>query len=266
MHCYPVTNVEGAMYAKIFSSLWEGTLYGQSDAQLVFIFLLARCDAEGFVNVTLPAIAGPTGMDVERVRAAVELLEAPDANSRTQDQGGCRLERIDADRDWGWQIVNYVKYREMRDEDTIRTQTRERVRRHRERKRTETLGNAPLRHVEVEVEVEGLESKDLASGEAERVVSGPRLIERTEPEGFSEWYEAYPRKVKRPVAARAYRAALRREGAERWIRMMDCTRQWIEFWKEQGTEESYIPHPASFLNGRQYADLPPEGRTDGESG
>lgn len=113
------------MYGKVFASLWDGSLYGQSDPQLVFLFLIARADRKGFVDVGFQAIAGPTGLSLERVRAAVAVLEAPDPQSRTPDLDGARLERIDSHRDWGWRIVNHAHYRELRDEDTRRVQNAE---------------------------------------------------------------------------------------------------------------------------------------------
>ena len=36
----------------------------------------------------------------------------PDPYSRSQDAEGCRLQLLDAHRNWGWKIVNHGKYRE----------------------------------------------------------------------------------------------------------------------------------------------------------
>src|ERR1043166_4650043 len=115
---------EGLVYGKIFDSLWTGSLYGKPDEQLVFIFLCANADPEGFVDVSHAAIAGPTGLSIEAVTAAIEKLEAPDDQSRSQELEGRRLERIDAHRSWGWRIVNYKPYRNLQDPDTRREQNR----------------------------------------------------------------------------------------------------------------------------------------------
>src|SRR3990172_4758342 len=123
--------VEALVYAKVFSSLWCGTLYGKTDAQLVFIFLLAHADADGEVRVVPEAIAGPTGLTLEQVSSALSLLEAPDIESGSPEQSGARLERVgNAAR---WQITNYLKYRGLRDEDQRRKQNRESQQRFREK-------------------------------------------------------------------------------------------------------------------------------------
>ena len=45
------------MYCKLFASLYQGTLRGQSDEILVFTNLLANCDRDGYVDKHFRAIA-----------------------------------------------------------------------------------------------------------------------------------------------------------------------------------------------------------------
>ena len=33
---------------------------------------------------------------------------------------------------------------------------------------------------------------------------------------------------------------------------------WKRHWEEAGTEEQFIPHPATFLNGHRFNDTPPK--------
>lgn len=122
------------MYAKIFKSMFDGTLRGKSDPLLVFVNLLANADKEGFVDRHFRAISDETGIPIDRVEAAVTQLESPDDDSRTQELQGRRLERIDEHRNWGWRIVNYLKYRKMQDEESRRESQRERQRACRARK------------------------------------------------------------------------------------------------------------------------------------
>lgn len=112
------------MYAKVFKSMFDGTLRGRSDALLVFVNLLANSDREGFVDKHFLAISQETGLSVERVVAATLELESSDRQSRSQELEGRRLERMDAHREWGWRIVNYGKYRKLRDEDDRREYNR----------------------------------------------------------------------------------------------------------------------------------------------
>ncbi len=112
------------MYVKLFSSLYQGTLRGRSDEILVFTNLLAHADQHGIVDKHWRAIAEETGLPRERVELAVINLEAPDPESRSPEMDGCRIVRMDQHRAWGWQIVNYGKYRALRNEDDRREQNR----------------------------------------------------------------------------------------------------------------------------------------------
>ena len=133
------------MFAKVFASLWQGSMVGQADAQLVFIYLLAHCDSEGFVEHVQDAIAHATGLSVDRVKAALAVLEAPDPQSRSAEEQGRRIVRLDEHRDWGWWVVNFARYRALRDEEIRREQNREAKRRQRSRANGDMLTGADPR-------------------------------------------------------------------------------------------------------------------------
>jgi hypothetical protein len=112
------------VYVKLFSSLYQGTLRGRSDEILVFTNLLAYADQYGIVDKHFKAIADETGLDQDRVQAAITALESPDPESRSPELDGARIVRIDEHRIWGWKIVNYGKYRAIRNEEDRREQNR----------------------------------------------------------------------------------------------------------------------------------------------
>lgn len=112
------------MYAKLFASLYQGTLRGKSDEILVFTNLLAHCSKEGAVDKHFRAIAEETGLPIERVKTAIEVLESPDPESRSPEEDGARIVRMDEHRVWGWRVVNYGKYRSIRSEDDRAEQNR----------------------------------------------------------------------------------------------------------------------------------------------
>jgi len=139
----PATAPRGG-YARVFQTLWTGTLRARPDAQLVFVFLLAHCGAEGVADVTPRTIADGTGLPLGRVQDALAELEAEDPVSRSPKNGGARLVLLDAHRPWGWRIVNHAGYRERtaaerqahyrhRHRDEVRARDRERRRRERGR-------------------------------------------------------------------------------------------------------------------------------------
>ncbi len=112
------------MYAKLFTSIYQGTLRGNSHGLLVFTNLLAHCDKDGTVDMHPRAIAEEVGLTVDQVRSALVVLESPDDESRSPEEQGRRIVRLDAHRDWGWVVVNYAKYRAIRSEDDRREQNR----------------------------------------------------------------------------------------------------------------------------------------------
>jgi hypothetical protein len=112
------------MYAKIFASLYQGTLRGRPHEILVFTNLLAHADAAGYVDKHFRAVAEETGLTEEEVRAAILILEAPDPESRSPECAGARLLRMDEHRAWGWKIVNHGKYRAIKNEDDRREQNK----------------------------------------------------------------------------------------------------------------------------------------------
>lgn len=123
------------MYAKLFSSLYQGTLRGCPDEILVFTNLLAHADATGLVDKHWRAISEETGISEDRVKTAIENLEAPDPESRSPEMDGRRLIPLDEHRAWGWHIVNHGKYRAIRNEDDRREQNRLAQQRWREKHR-----------------------------------------------------------------------------------------------------------------------------------
>lgn len=144
------------MYAKVFTSMWDGSLYGKLEASAVLMACVTLCNAQGILDMTPEAIAGRTGWPVEFVKRGIDELEMPDPRSRTPDDDGRRIAKLDEHRDWGWLIVNYEKYRTLADPDTIKIQNKKRAQRYRDRRhapsRSITNDNALSRQAEGEAE------------------------------------------------------------------------------------------------------------------
>jgi hypothetical protein len=112
------------MYAKLFASLYQGTLRGRAHEILVFTNLLAHTGKDGTVDKHFRAIADETGLTLDEVKAAIAVLEAADPESRSQDEEGARIVRMDEHRAWGWRVVNHAKYRAIRSEEDRAEQNR----------------------------------------------------------------------------------------------------------------------------------------------
>lgn len=115
------------MYGKIFSSMYDGSLYGQWEAIVTMQQLIVLCDIAGVVDMTPQAIAARTSIPLEIIQKGLELLMMPDKYSRTPDCDGRRIELIDDRRPWGWHIVNYEKYRFMASAEEKREADRVRI-------------------------------------------------------------------------------------------------------------------------------------------
>lgn len=119
-----------------FAKLWDGivlsTIWRAPDhVRLLWITMLALADRHGTVLASVPGLADAAHISVEDCRDALRMLAEPDPDSRTQDFEGRRIQDVDG----GWLLLNYPKYRQMRDEDKRREQVRAAVERHRARKR-----------------------------------------------------------------------------------------------------------------------------------
>lgn len=175
------------MYSKQYPQMLESSIAEDWQVRHVFMDLLMLADPYGVVDKTPEYIARATNVPLEIVKRGIEVLSSPDPRSRNPAHEGRRLIRLDEHRDWGWQIVNFLEYRSMRDEDA----KREYMRKYQAEHRKVGAGKPKLAHTEgeakakTEVEVPP-ELNDLALYEADRKFCA-RL-----PEVRDSWKAAYP--------------------------------------------------------------------------
>ena len=141
------------MYVKLFSSILASSIWSEDvTTRLTWIALLAMSDPDGFVRGSDDGLARMANIPLPEFQRALDILSASDTRRPGQEFDGRRIERTLE----GVVLLNYCKYRELKDVDVRREQTRDRVRRFRERAVTQdvTLGNAPKRQEEEETEAE----------------------------------------------------------------------------------------------------------------
>ena len=115
-------------FTKLFSSLIFSTVWREPlHVKVVWITMLAMANRNGEVWASVPGLADAAKVDVEQCRESLARLSSPDPDSRTKDYEGRRIQEVDG----GWRILNYPKYRELRDADERRLANREYQRRHR---------------------------------------------------------------------------------------------------------------------------------------
>ena len=114
------------MYAKIFASMYDGTIVDCGwEAVVTFQQFLILADQDGIVDMTDEALSRRTTIPVDILRKGIALLCLPDSKSRSPTAEGRRLMLIDPVRPWGWQVVNYAHYREIRTSDQRREYMRQ---------------------------------------------------------------------------------------------------------------------------------------------
>lgn len=110
------------MYGKLFVQMYDGTLAtkGPWQALVTFQQMIILADAKGIVDMTPEAISRRTTIPLEIINIGLVALEQPDAESRTPELEGRRIVRLNAERTWGWAIVNYDHYRKIRSQEDRR--------------------------------------------------------------------------------------------------------------------------------------------------
>jgi len=188
------------MYGKIFDSIYDGTLVEDWRALVTFQQFIVLCDSDGVVDMTPSAISRRTGIPIEHIKAGIELLEKPDPWSRTPDEEGRRLLRLDNHREWGWQIVNHQKYKGLQDYDTVKQQNRDRQRRRRANQNEATDSNGLSRSVTDSHAQSRHTDKDTNTNTGNRRFTPPTVTEvrkycqdrknSVDPQRFVDFYEA----------------------------------------------------------------------------
>jgi hypothetical protein len=215
------------------------------------------------VLAAAPGIANRARVDLDICIQALKKFQEPDPDSRTMEYEGRRIERVDG----GYLILNYTKYRQLRDESQRRDYARQYMAERRERARKESLTpvNTLLTPVntcepqlaQAEAEAEA-EAKRNGVGQADACptlgqVSVNAKKRRSEPKpfvyppDFERFWKAYPKK-------RAKRNAYRE-----WVKLrprpdLEVILAAIERLKKSGRELQFYKDPERWLKGACWED------------
>ncbi|MFM7010924.1 MAG: hypothetical protein ACKO0Z_16645, partial [Betaproteobacteria bacterium] len=165
-------------FTKLFSAITESTVWCEPDrTRLVWICMLAMADRAGRVYASLPGLANRARVPLEDAEAAIHSFLSPDKYSRTPDNEGRRIEAIDG----GWRLLNYQKYRDMRDDEAVKESKRKYINERRaaereaaKRQSVESVGacRSPSNQAEAEAEAEATTSLRSVGGGAEAAPPG----------------------------------------------------------------------------------------------
>lgn len=120
------------MYNRLFTKILDSSIWLEPDStRIIWITFLASMNEDGFAHFSaLENLASRARVSMAKAERAVEILEAPDANSENVANEGRRIERVPG----GWIILNAAYYREKFTREIEREQTRLRVAKHRAKK------------------------------------------------------------------------------------------------------------------------------------
>jgi hypothetical protein len=116
-------------FAKLDECIIDSSIWAEPpEVRVVWITMLAKADADGYVASSMSGLQRASNVSKEHTENAVRILEAPDADSRTPDNEGRRIEKVDG----GWLILNYRKYRDKQHSEQRRQYMRDLMRDKRE--------------------------------------------------------------------------------------------------------------------------------------
>lgn len=143
-------------FAKLDNGIIHSSIWAESyPTRVLWVTILAMKDESGFVATSRSGLIRASNITSEEFDVAIKALESPDPDSRTPENDGRRVEKIDG----GWIVLNHEKYR--LHDDKQRELTRERVRKYRAKNANVTKCNATSTLPSVSVSVsESVSEKD----------------------------------------------------------------------------------------------------------
>ena len=243
-------------FAKIYSSIFTGSLRGHSDEILVFVNILTHTTHDGKADIHPNTIVDETGLTPSRVRKAIGVLSSPDPESRSPLHEGRRLILLDPHRAWGWKVVNHDFYRNLSGDGKYRESARKRVKKFRDlqalsddRYVTETIRNGcNIDSVSVSVPVQ-------EGGKGGGVPEPKILLKQIE-----EFWNLYPNKSKIVDTQRAW---IEVHAYECFQEIMESVRRHLksDAWRKEGGK--YIPNPGNWLREMRWKDVPTSNGSNG---
>lgn len=245
--------------------MYEGTLYGHWEAIVTLQQMLVLCDSNGTIDMTPQAIAARTSIPLDILTKGIGILSGPDQYSRTPGEEGRRIILMDDHRPWGWQIVNYKKYRDLKSRADKLESDRVRIAEKRNKNSDVAESRIPSRavanvaHAATDATTDASEPEDVkATAVQNQTKSKPSATEASvsDEDRFNRFWQAFPRKVAKPVAIRVW-MKLKPDDVmtDLLIAAIDRARATEQWCRDDG---QFIPHPATWLNQRRWEDLPPE--------
>jgi hypothetical protein len=245
------------MYVKAFQSLLDSSIWAESsDIRVVWMTMLLMANQDGIVLAAAPGIANRARVDVNTCLQALQKFQEPDPDSRTMEHEGRRIERVDG----GYLILNYTKYRQLRDENQRRNYMREYMAKRREQERKQLLApvntcKQQLAQAEADTEAEAKRNgvvpavavTTLAQVSANGKKRRPEPKPFVYPPEFEQIWQEYPKKVGK---LNAYREWMKVDPKPDVAVVVAA----IKRLKATGRELKFYKDPERWIKGRHWED------------
>jgi len=199
--------------------------------------MLAMADQFGVVEASVPGLSDMARVTVAECREALDELQQPDPDSRSSEQEGRRIEKVEG----GWRLINHGKYREKMSRD--------------ERREYQRLYQRSYRKQNVNSDSDKLTKFDIQKQKQNRTdtpvrTEVPSPAAPPTPDAFTAFWSAYPKKAGKAAALKVWKRLRPSESLSAAIVAAVATAGQSRQWRE-----GYIPNPSRWLS---------EGRWDDE--
>lgn len=264
-------------YTKLFRSMLLSSVWTEENhTRILWVTLLAESDADGRVYGSVPGIANLAQLSIEETEAALDVLSSPDKYSKTPDSEGRRVIPIDG----GFELVNYVKYREKMDAEDRKRKAAERAKRYRDRQKdsssvtpkrdasvTQCDARDDVRKVrhEDEDEDEELNRDSNSNSHQKSILRAPAKKQSAATPSlacvqFDAFWQAVHLKKGKHAASKAFAKAVERKAKDDDVTQRDASHAIIEAMRAFASSPESTPidhspiHPATWLNQGRYDD------------
>jgi len=223
----------------VLSSIWNES----PEVRCVWIAMLATKDENGYVRGNAASLARIANVSLESAKEAIEKFQLPDPESNTPDNDGRRIQAVPG----GWFVLNHALYRGK----DYREYEAERKREYRRKHPLSGTrpGHVPDASASASASVSASEKKD-----RDRVQGkGKGKGKDSDPQDFELFWSAYPRKVAKGAARKAWAATSGKRPPVTEIVSAVTAQAETEQWREAGGQ--YIPHPATWLRAERWGDV-----------
>jgi hypothetical protein len=223
-------------FTKLDANILQSSIMAApSNTFKVWVTLLAACGHDGIARVSSVFISSVCHLPSSAVDKALEYLESPDSHSRSTNDDGRRIRRVDG----GYFVINYRKYRAFTLSDAPEAV---RQRRHREKERDSALRVTDPRDISASFSASSSVHKE------EGGVGGEEVLEKK----FQEFWSAYPKegRLARKESRVKFGAIVKRGALTEFVQGFHG---YLDYLKHQRTDNGFDQRPMyakTFLNGR----------------